>query len=145
MCEVGLHAESKEINFPSKCKVTDTADDCLQNSLEEPMSKPTQIWDRYNFLSHIVFTNEAKFKIAVHVSWHDCISWGSETLGERSEHERDSPKGNVLCVLLYEESLAHFCLMRTSLKQFVPTHVGKLWSSTAQQKQPSYSSAGHCT
>jgi hypothetical protein len=55
-----------------------------------------------------VFTNEAKFQIFVHVSWHKYIIWGSEPLREHSEHELVSPKVNVWCVLTHEKSLAHF-------------------------------------
>jgi hypothetical protein len=68
----------------------------------------TQIWESYNFLSCIVFTDEAKFQISVHVSWHNSIILGSEPLREHSERDWDSPKMNMWCGPTHEEVTGSF-------------------------------------
>jgi hypothetical protein len=53
-------------------------------------------------LSSTVFAADEKFHNSGHVNWHNCIIWGSEPPREHSEHEWDSPKVNVWCVLQHE-------------------------------------------
>jgi hypothetical protein len=67
-----------------------------------------QILEHDNFLSNTVFTNEAKFHISGHVSWHNCVVWGTEPLREHLEHERGSPKVNVWCVLMHGRIIVKF-------------------------------------
>jgi hypothetical protein len=81
--------DMSSVNCKLKCRVTDAADDCPQNSSEVPSSKTiqitgspetsrdkqlrskfaahmcAQILEHDNFLSHIVFTDEAKLHISV--------------------------------------------------------------------------------
>jgi hypothetical protein len=61
-----------------------------------------------NFLSRIVFTDEAKFDISGRVNRHNCAIWVSEPPREQLEHVRDSPKVNVRCALTYERVICPF-------------------------------------
>lgn len=61
------------------------------------------------FLSHIVFTDDAKFQISGCVSWHNCVIWVSEPSREHLEYEQNSPKVNVWCVLTHERVVTLFC------------------------------------
>jgi hypothetical protein len=86
--------ESKEVNLPSKCRVTDVADDHPQNSCEEPYTLQVvqklaacnkQLRSQFaaemcaHILEHDNFvTDEAKFHIFGHVSWWNYVIWGSE-------------------------------------------------------------------
>jgi hypothetical protein len=47
----------------------------------------------------LVFTDQAEVHISGCYSWDNCVTWGSESPRELSEHERDSPEVNIWCML----------------------------------------------
>ena len=51
------------------------------------------------FLSNIIFSDEATFHTSGKVNRHNCRIWGETNPREVYEHERDSPKVNVWCGL----------------------------------------------
>jgi hypothetical protein len=52
-----------------------------------------------NFLSNLIFSDEATFHISGKINRHNCRIWGETNPHEIYEHERDSPKVNVWCAL----------------------------------------------
>jgi hypothetical protein len=59
-------------------------------------------WNTVIFLSHIVFTDDAKFHISGQVSWHNCVILVSEPSREHLGYEQDTFKVNVWCILTHE-------------------------------------------
>jgi len=56
-----------------------------------------------NFLSHLIFSDEATFHISGKVNRHNVRIWGLEKPHEVVEHQRDSPKVNVFCAVSIEK------------------------------------------
>lgn len=50
-----------------------------------------------NYYKQVVFSDEAIFHKCVKVNEYNVRIWGSEHPHVIIEHERDNPKGNVLC------------------------------------------------
>jgi hypothetical protein len=108
----------EEVDLLSKCTLTDAANNCAQNSFEDPMSKTIQIsgsQEMYSLdhslwhtctkilehdivLSHI-FTTEAKFHFSGCISQHSCVTGSSEPPREHFEQEQGSAKVKVWCML----------------------------------------------
>ncbi|PNF28132.1 hypothetical protein B7P43_G07583 [Cryptotermes secundus] len=51
------------------------------------------------FISHLIFSDEATFRLSGTVNRHNVHIWGTEHPHETVEHERDSPKVNVFCAV----------------------------------------------
>jgi hypothetical protein len=92
-----------------------------------------QILEHDNFVNHIVIIREENFHISGRANRHNCVLQGTESPIELLE--RGSPEVNVCCALTHERFISRFSLMRISLQQFIPRHVGKLLSSAAQQQK----------
>jgi hypothetical protein len=105
---------------------------CLDCSLQHTCE---HISEQDNSLSHIVFADEIKC--------HICgpVNWGKEPPRWHLEHEWNSPKMHVWCMLIYESHWTSFLHQGHHKKQLISRSVGKLCSSTAQQ-QRSNSSTG---
>jgi hypothetical protein len=71
-----------------------------------------QVLENSNFISRIVFTDEAKFHISGRVRRHICVLWGSKPQTEYLEHEWDSAKLNVCCPLTHERVIVLFFFKR---------------------------------
>jgi hypothetical protein len=67
-----------------------------------------QILEHDNFLSHIVFIDEAKFHISGRVSWLNYVIWAREPSREHSNLEHNSPKVNMWCALTHERVIGPF-------------------------------------
>lgn len=60
------------------------------------------------FLKNILFSDEATFHVSGLLNRHNCRIWGSEHPHEIREIERDSPKLNVWCGVMYERIVGPF-------------------------------------
>jgi hypothetical protein len=120
----GFCAESKEIYLPRKRRVANTTSDCriLEKSqclklyrllIVRKLTAPDKLNSQFaahvhttlgmqQLLKSYFFTDEAKYHISEHGSWHNCIILGSEPLREHSEHESGSSKVNMWYALTHE-------------------------------------------
>ncbi|PNF42612.1 hypothetical protein B7P43_G01283 [Cryptotermes secundus] len=61
-----------------------------------------------NFISRLIFSNEATFHLSGTVNRHNVRIWGTEHPHETVEHERDSPKVNVFCAVFQDKVYGPF-------------------------------------
>ena len=61
------------------------------------------------FLLRLIFTDEATFHLSGKVGRDNVRIWGLQNPQEALEHERDSPKVNVFCVLSQTKVYGSFC------------------------------------
>ena len=58
--------------------------------------------EEYDFIERIIFCDEATFHISGKVNGHNVLIWGTEKPHAQIEHQHDSPKANVFCVVYRE-------------------------------------------
>jgi hypothetical protein len=61
-----------------------------------------------NFLTNIIFSDEATFQVCGAVNMHNVRIWGSQQQHRIMEHARDSPKMNVWCDIMYKMIIRPF-------------------------------------
>ncbi|PNF43528.1 hypothetical protein B7P43_G03919 [Cryptotermes secundus] len=61
-----------------------------------------------NFISRLIFSDEATFHLSGTVNRHNVRIWGTEHQHETAEHERDSPKVNVFCAVSQDKLYGPF-------------------------------------
>ena len=67
-----------------------------------------QISEDEEFLKRICFSDKATFHVSGKLNKHKVRIWGSEHLHEIRELERDSPKVNVWCGIMYNRVIGPF-------------------------------------
>jgi hypothetical protein len=107
----------EEVDLPSKCRVTDAASNfhriLQKNQRLKPyklkaIQKLTACDKQVRFLSHIVFSDDAKCHVSGHVSWHNCVIWVGEPSREQLGYEQVNPKVNVQCMPIHERVITLF-------------------------------------
>ena len=70
------------------------------------------------YLENICFSDEATFHVAGVVNRHNVRIWGTENPREYLEQERNSPKVNVWCGLLYNTVIGPFFFAEQTVTQY---------------------------
>lgn len=69
------------------------------------------------FLGQLSFSDESTFHLSGHVNTQNCRIWGAENNHDFLEHERDSPKVNVWCLMTRQQIIGPFFFLEKTVTQ----------------------------
>ncbi|GBN21210.1 hypothetical protein AVEN_191532-1 [Araneus ventricosus] len=82
-----------------------------------------RIDDDAEFLNRIMFSDETNFHLSGIVNSHNVLIWGSENTNEYLEIQRDSPKVNVWCGIMYGRVIGSFFFTEKTLTSVIHVDV----------------------
>lgn len=95
--------------FPYKIQmVQQLQPDDGRKRMEFAMDVLERLDDNPDFLSQVIFSDEATFHTSGKVNRYNCRIWGTQHPHVLREHERDSPKVNVWCGLFQDRVVGPF-------------------------------------